>query len=148
LPQPVLDVAVRRDEHPVYALLLEEVEIARLSLGVFRRVAEDHREPELRGLVFGAASDVGEERVSHVEHDEADGRAATRPQLARGVVAHVAEFGDRGPHLRRRIGRDARRAVEHVRHGAHRHPGENGDVADAARARGGHAAILTVETIH
>ena len=88
----------------MHTLLFEEVEVGGLAGGAFVRVAEDDRQPVLGRLVFGTACYIGEERVTNVEHDESNGGAASRTQLASSVVAHVAQFIDRGTHFRNRFG--------------------------------------------
>ncbi len=93
--QPRAHLPVRRDQDAAHPLLFEEVEVAGLAVDVLVAVAEDHGQPVLGGLAFRAAGEIGEERVAHIEHDEADRRAAPDTQLSRRVVAHVPELVDR-----------------------------------------------------
>jgi hypothetical protein len=119
----------RRDQHAVHPLLLEEVEVRALALGLLVAVAEQDGHALLGGAVLGATSHVGEERVAHVEHDESDRPAATRPQLACGVVPHEAELLDGGEHSRDGGRRDLVGAVQHVRDRADGHGCRSGHVS-------------------
>ena len=83
----------------MHALLLEQVEVRDLPRASSRRCCRAMTvRPSAAAPVFGAARDVGEERVAHVEHDEPDRRAAAGAQLPRGIVAHETELVDRGLH--------------------------------------------------
>ena len=67
-----------------------------VARGAEDRAAEEHFTVLLGRPILGAAGDVREERVGHVEHDQADAAAPARSQLPGRVVAHVAEVRDRG----------------------------------------------------
>ena len=112
----------------MHPLLLEEVEVGALALGLLVAVAEQDRHAVLGGAILRAAGDIREERVAHVEHDEPDRPAATRAQLAGGVVAHEAELLDGGEHARDGGRGDLVGPVEHVRDGSDGHGCRSGDV--------------------
>jgi hypothetical protein len=126
-------VGHRGDEQPLYPLLLQHVEVALLAGGVLTAVAHDEHAAGGLDHALGTAHHVGEERVGHVEHHDGDGAAAPGAELAGGVVAYVAEFGDRVEYpaagrLGHRFG-----SVEHVAHRAQRHSRAPGNLLDAGR---------------
>jgi hypothetical protein len=130
-PHAITDVADRRDEHAGDPLLLEQVEVRGLAGGVLVAVAQGERESGLRGGILGSPRDVGEERIAHVEHHHADGRAAPVTELARGIVADEAELRDRGIDPRHGVGRHLLGMIHRVGHRAHRHACPLRDLLDA-----------------
>jgi hypothetical protein len=106
------------DEHPVHALLPEQVEVGVLALGTLVAVAEQHAHARLCRTILGATRDLREEGVARVEHHECDRATATGAQLTRRVVAHEAQLVDRTLHALDRRGGDLGGPVEHVRDGA------------------------------
>ena len=140
------DLAIGRDQDATHALLLEEVEIARLAVDVVVAVAEDHRQAVARSLALGPSGEVGEERVAHVEDDEPHRRAAADAQLPRRVVAHVAELLDRRAHATDGLRRHLLAVIEHVRDGAHRHPRLLSDVTDVGTHRAPNPSVLARAT--
>ena len=83
--------------------------------------------------VLRAPGDVGEERVSDVEHDQADAAAPAVPQLPRRVIAHEAEFRDSGLYPGDGIGRNLFGAVHHVGYCADRDSGFSRNVPHTNR---------------
>jgi hypothetical protein len=123
----------RRDEHPLHPVLFEQFQVALLLAFLVVAVAQDDGEARLVRLVLHAAGQVGEERVGHVEHHQADRPAAPGAQLAGGLVAHEAEFRDRGVHpVAGRPGHDVG-PVEHVGDRGDGDAGVGGDIPDADR---------------
>jgi Helix-turn-helix domain len=123
----------RRDEHALHPVLFEQFQVALLLAFLVVAVAQDDGEAGLARLVFHAARQVGEERVGHVEHHQAERPAPPRAKLAGGLVAHEAELRDRGVHpLARRPGHDVG-PVEHVGHRGDGDAGVGGDLPDADR---------------
>lgn len=122
-----------RQQHAAYPLLGEERQVVGLLAGALRAVADHHAEPGVPRGALGAAGDVHEEGVAHVEDEQAHDPAASGPQLARGLAADIAEPVyrrlDTGPGL----GGDAVRAVDDVRDRAHGDSGGAGDVLDTHR---------------
>ena len=113
-------VGERRDEQTGDALLLEEVDVGALAFDLLVAVAECDRHPRLGGSFLGAAGDVGEERVAHVEHDQAYRATVSCAQLPGGVVAHEAELLDRRCDAFDGGGRHLVRVVQDVRDGPDR----------------------------
>ena len=96
--------ALRREHDAVDALVQERLEVTVLLLDVLVGVAEQRDVVGGEcGLLCGVG-DVGEERVTHVGHQQADRLCAGQPQRARLHVGSVSERGDRlgdaGPWLR------------------------------------------------
>ena len=89
--QPRSHVAVRCDEQPAYLLLLKQVDVHALAAGIVVGVAVENRDAVLGCLIFGAAHDIVVKRVLAVEYDESHSRRGAGPQLACGLVAHIAE---------------------------------------------------------
>ncbi len=121
------------EQEALHALLGHQVQVRRFLRGVLPAVAENDREACFCGGFFGAARDVGEERVGGVEHQQADRATATRAQLTRRLVAHEAERLDGGLDPVAGLFGHPLRSVQHVRHGSDRDPGMGRDILDAAR---------------
>ena len=124
----------RRHQQPADPLLGEQPQPAALAVGVL--VGAGHHQHQAVGeeAVLDAAGERGVEGVAQVEHDRADHGRLAGAQLARGCVAHEVELGHRrldalAGLLGHRLG-----AVQHVRHGAHRHARPLRDGLDACPA--------------
>ena len=137
-------LARRHVEDAEHLVLGEHAEVALFLLHSRLAVAHDHEHPGRARHVLDAARDVGEERVGDVGHDQPDRAALSAAQLAGRFVAYVVEAVDRllDP-PEGRVG-DEIGPVERVRHGAHRHAGVTGDVADAGPVGHRRSAIDTV----
>ncbi len=87
--------------------------------------------PVARAARLGAAGDVHEERVAHVEHEQGHDPALAGPQLAGGLAADVAELLDHRLHtVPGRLG-DQIGPVDHIGHRAHGDAGLAGHVLDS-----------------
>ncbi len=145
-PQLRTDLAIRRDQDAAHPLLLEQIEVAGLTLDVFGAVAEDHREPVPGGFALRSAGEIREERVPDVEHDEPHRRAAPHAQLPRGVVAHIAQHLDRFADPADGIRRDLLAMVQHIRDRADRDSRPLGHIADVRGHRGTNPRVLARAT--
>ena len=131
--QPRARADHRGDQHALHPVLLEQFQVALFLALLLVAVAQDDREARLARLVLHAAGQVGEERVGHVEHDQADRPAPAGPQLAGRLVPDEAEFPDRGVHpVPRRPGDDFW-PVEHVGDRGDGDAGVRRDIPDADR---------------
>ena len=117
--EPIADVAQRRDQNPVHALFLEQVEVGGLAFQVVVGISQQDGKAFFGRAIFGTTGKVGEERVGDVEHDESQAAAASGSQLAGSVVAHEAELVDSGLHAGDGRGRDLFRPIHDVRHRPH-----------------------------
>jgi hypothetical protein len=84
----------RSDQDAERALLAQRAQVMVLAGGVVVAVAQHDRQAQGGRDPLGARGQVGEERVAHVQHDQADGAAAARPQLPGRFVADEAELID------------------------------------------------------
>jgi hypothetical protein len=114
----------RGDEDAAHPLLLEHAQVPALLVVGLVGVAQDHGVARGLGIVLDAARDLGEERVGHVEHDQAEAAAAAGPELTGRPVRDEPELLhgglDAGPGQRP----DQVGMVQHVRDRADRHPGQ------------------------
>jgi hypothetical protein len=123
----------RRDQHALHPVLFKQLQVALLLAFLVVAVAQDDRQARLVRLVFHAARHVGEERVGHVKHHQADGPAAAGPELAGGLVPDETELPDRGAYpVTRGPGHDVR-PVEHVGDRGDGDAGVGRDFPDADR---------------
>lgn len=121
----------RGDENSERALFPQHAEVVMFAGGVVATIAQDDRQARGDGDAFRPGGQVGEERVADVEHDQADGAAAARPQLPGRFVADEAELVYRAQHAIPGGRRHPLGPVQDVGHGAHGDPGPGRDVHDA-----------------
>jgi rhamnulokinase len=82
-----------RDEDAAHALLLQHPQVLTLLVLGLVGVAQDHRVALSLRVILDTLGDLGEERVRHVEHDQAEAPAPAGPELASGATpARVATF--------------------------------------------------------
>jgi hypothetical protein len=84
----------RRNQHSLGALLLEYMEVVIFLINGVIRIAQDNDVPGLVGQILDAARNLGEERVGHIKHYQADVLTGASTQLACRAVAHEADFLD------------------------------------------------------
>ena len=107
---------------------------------------DEHRAVAVRShLGLDPVEDLGEDGVVQVEHEDADGPAASVGQASGGGVGPVAEFGRRAQDGLTTGVADLRGAAHRQRHQGLRHPGAAGDVVDR-RAGGAHAPASVART--
>lgn len=121
--------------HPLFG---EEGEVLGLLTHALGAVADHHAEPGVAGGPLGAARDVHEERVAHVEDEQPHDPGPPGPQLARGLAADVPEPVYRGQHAGPGLRGDGVRTVDDVGDRADGDSGGTGDVLDTHRL--GHQA--------
>ena len=131
------------DEHAPDPLLLEQVQVQALPLGGEPRVADDHGLAQPLGGRLRAQGDLVVEGVGRVLHHEPHGARAAGLELARDVVADVAQVLDDPEHAAAAVLGDHLGAVEDVGDGADGHPGLPGHLLDAhRRSRRGHVVTF------
>ena len=131
LIDPAQVTSHRGEQDAVGTLLLEQRQVMPLPIGRGVTTRQDQRQAALGGDALNAAGDVGEERVAHVQDQQRDGAAPAGPQLAGGLVADEAEFGDGGANPLERGRRDPVGPVQRIGHRAERYSGPVSDVTDA-----------------
>ena len=130
--QLLLVAGVRRgDEQPPDPLLLQQIQVVPLAGRVLAAVADDEHSAGLLDDLLGAAHDVGEERVGHIQHHDGHRPAATGAQVTRGVVADVAELFDGVEHALAGLRGHRLRTVEHIADRAHGHASALCDLLDS-----------------
>jgi hypothetical protein len=123
----------RGDQDALYPVLFQQLQIVRFLHLLVVAVAKDHGQAGLARLVLDAAGHVGEERVRHVQHDQADRAAAPGAQLTGRLVPDEAELLDGGADsVPCWLGDDVR-PVQHVGDSPHRDARMGGDLSDARR---------------
>ena len=114
-------------QHAVYQAALECVEV--LLDGDLARLAEEDGETGFRGHLLGAADYVGEEGVSEVGHDDAEGVGPALHQAARDDVRAILQLFRRAEDSLPRFGGEAGLGIlaEDQRYGRLGHPGAGCD---------------------
>src|ERR1700694_2327581 len=110
----------RSDQYPLSALLLEDVQVV---IFLFYRVVGVTQNDDIAGLVsqvLNTTSNLGEKRIGHIEHDQADVLTAANAYLACRPVPYEADFVNSLLHSLPRLQRNDFRPVEHVGHGSKR----------------------------
>jgi hypothetical protein len=131
--QPLVGARDRRDQDALDPVLFQQLQVTRLPVQLLVAVAQDDGQAGHARLVLDAPGDVGEERVRHVRHDQADGAAAARAQLPGRLIPDEPQRLDRRVHpVPGRPGHDVG-PVEHIGDGAHRNAGLRGHILDADR---------------
>ena len=110
-------------------------EVLGLLLRALAAVADHHPETGVPGRALGAAGDVDEERVAHVQHQQGHDAAAARPELPGRLAADVAELLDRREDTGPGVGKHRLGAVDHVGDRAHGDSGLPGHVLDPCHTR-------------
>ena len=123
----------RRDQDSLHPVLFQQLQVVRFFRLLVVAVAQDQRQARFARLILHAAGDVGEERVRHVEHDQADGAAPAGPQLARRLVPDEPQLLDRGLHPDAGGLGNHVRPVEHIGHRANGDASVGSDIPDADR---------------
>ncbi|GAA2990133.1 hypothetical protein GCM10020227_68740 [Streptomyces flavovirens] len=121
----------RGDQDAADPLLGEEAEVFGLLLLALVAVADHDAEAGLAGGAFGAAGDVHEEGVAHVQDEQRHDAAAAGPELPGRLAAYVAELLDRREDPGAGVRQHRLGAVDHVGDRADRDPGPPGHVLDS-----------------
>jgi hypothetical protein len=114
----------RGDEDAADPLLFEYPQVPALLVVRLVGIAQDHGVARGLRVVLDAACHLGEERVRHIQHDQPQAAGAACPQLAGGAVRDEAELLHGGLDAGAGQRPDQIWMIQHVGHGADRHPGQ------------------------
>ncbi len=136
-----------REDHAVDAFGEEQAQVQLFLLRVVVAAGDQERVAGGVRRIFGAAHDLGKERIRDVRDDHAERLRALFREAARQQVRLVAEGGDRGLDARLQVGADERAVVEDGGHRGQGHARAPGHVVDVRHRtfRGGHS--ITLETL-